>query len=176
MASDSLRSVRDIMLQFPTGAGHWLCALDFYLSDHKEAVIITPSTPQRGPADTPPAATDTPASQRGPADTPSIPTGTSAATDTPAATVIPAKAGIQSPPPTGPAQMLRRLASTHLTGAIILSAPQDAADASQWPVFQGRAAIDNKPTAYICRNYACQLPTTNPDTMMTQAPQLTSAG
>ncbi len=168
MASDSLRSVRDIMLQFPTGAGHWLCALDFYLSDHKEAVIITPSATHRGPADTLHAATDTPASQRGPADTPSIPTGTPAATDTPATTVIPAKAGIHSPPPTGPAQMLRRLASTHLTGAIILSAPQDAADASQWPVFQGRAAIDNKPTAYICRNYACQLPTTNPDTMLSQ--------
>ncbi len=144
MASDSLRSVRDIMLQFPTGAGHWLSVLDFYLSDHKEAVIITPT-----------------ASRPGPADTPSTPT------DTPAATVIPAKAGIQTPT-TGPAQMLRRLASAHLTGAIVVSAPQDAADASPWPVFQGRATIDGQPTAYVCRNYACQLPTTNPDTMLSQ--------
>ena len=78
MASDSLRSVRDIMIQFPTGAGHWLSVLDFYLSDHKEAVIITPPS---GPD-----------------------------TDTPAPTVIPEKAGIQSPT-TGTAQMLRRLAS-----------------------------------------------------------------
>ncbi len=123
MASDSLRGVRDIMIQFPTGAGHWLSVLDFYLSDHKEAVIITPST----------------------------------------SAVIPAKAGIHTPN-----ELLHRLASTHLTNAVIISAPQDAADASQWPVFQGRSVIDGKPTAYICRNYACQLPTTNPDTMMSQ--------
>ena len=120
MASDSLRSVRDIMIQFPTGAGHWLSVLDFYLSDQKEAVIITP-------------------------------------------TVIHAKAGIHAP-----TNMLRRLASAHLTNAIVVSAPEDAADASQWPVFQGRPTIDDKPTAYICRNYACQLPTTDPDTMMSQ--------
>ena len=114
MASDSLRGVRDIMIQFPTGAGHWLSVLDFYLSDQKEAVIVT------------------------------------------------------APGSSGPSEMLRRLASTHLTNAIIVSAPQDAADASQWPVFQGRSVIDGKPTAYICRNYACQLPTTDPDTMMSQ--------
>ena len=123
MASDSLRSVRDIMIQFPTGAGHWLSVLDFYLSDHKEAVIITPPTP----------------------------------------TVIPAKAGIHTP-----TDMLRRLASSYHTSAVVVSAPQDAADASPWPVFQGRATIDDKPTAYICRNYACQLPTTDLDTMMSQ--------
>ena len=120
MASDSLRSVRDIMIQFPTGAGHWLSVLDFYLSDHKEAVIITP-------------------------------------------TVIPAKAGIHTP-----AEMLHRLASTYQTSAIVVSAPEDAADASAWPVFQGRSVIDGRPTAYICRNYACQLPTTDPDTMVSQ--------
>ena len=114
MASDSLRSVRDIMIQFPTGAGHWLSVLDLYLSDQKEAVVVT--APGFG----------------------------------------------------GPAQMLRRLASAYLTSAIVVSAPQDAADASPWPVFRGRSVIDDKPTAYICRNYACQLPTTDPDTMMSQ--------
>ena len=114
MASDSLRSVRDIMIQFPTGAGHWLSVLDFYLSDQKEAVIVT------------------------------------------------------APGSDGPNEMLRRLASTLLTSAVIVSAPQDAADASQWPVFQGRSVIHDRPTAYICRNYACQLPTTDPDTMMSQ--------
>ena len=114
MASDSLRSVRDIMIQFPTGAGHWLSVLDFYLSDHKEAVIVT------------------------------------------------------EPGSSDPGDMLRRLASTFHTSAIVVSAPEDAADASPWPVFQGRVTIDDKPTAYICRNYTCQLPTTNSDTMMSQ--------
>ena len=132
MASDSLRGVRDIMIQFPTGAGHWLSVLDFYLLDQKEAVIITPSTPA----------------------------------DTLAPTVIPAKAGIHAQPTA--TDMLRRLASTHLTNAIVVSASEDAADASPWPVFQGRSVIDGKPTVYVCRNYACQLPTTDPDTMMSQ--------
>ena len=126
MASDSLRGVRDIMIQFPTGGGHWLSVLDFYLSDHREAVIITPST----------------------------------------SAVIPAKAGIHAQPTA--TDMLHRLASTHLTNAIVVSASEDAADASPWPVFRGRSVIDGKPTAYVCRNYACQLPTTNPDTMMSQ--------
>ncbi len=114
MASDALRSVRNIMLQFPTGAGHWLSVLDFYLSETKEAVIITP------------------------------------------------------PGGSGPREMLRRLASAYQTGAIVISAPQDTEAVSEWPVFQGRSVMDNKPTAYVCRNYACQLPTTNLDTMMAQ--------
>ncbi len=114
MASDSLRGVRDIMLQFPTGAGHWLSVLDFYLSDQKEAVIMT------------------------------------------------------APGGPGPDAMLRRLASSYQTSAIIISAAENNEAVSHWPVFQGRTVIDGKPTAYICRNYACQLPTTSPDTMMAQ--------
>ena len=30
----------------PTGAGHWLCALDSYLADSKEAVVVTDGEPQ----------------------------------------------------------------------------------------------------------------------------------
>ena len=36
----SLRSVRELMSRFPTGAGHWLGALDFYLSTPKEIAIV----------------------------------------------------------------------------------------------------------------------------------------
>ena len=142
MAADSLRAVRDIMIQFPTGAGHWLSVLDFYLSDQKEVVIITPT------AAIPASSTVIPVP---PIVIPASPT------------VIPAKAGTHTP-----TEMLRRLASTYNTSAIVLSAPEDSADASAWPVFQGRSVIDDKPTAYVCRNYACQLPTTNADTMMSQ--------
>ena len=39
-ATAAIRSVRELMVQFPTGAGHWLCALDFYLSEAKEIVIV----------------------------------------------------------------------------------------------------------------------------------------
>ncbi|MCI0440028.1 MAG: thioredoxin domain-containing protein, partial [Chloroflexi bacterium] len=36
----SLRAVKQLMERFPTGAGQWLCALDFYLSTPKEIAII----------------------------------------------------------------------------------------------------------------------------------------
>ena len=39
-AVTSLRSVRELMSRFPTGAGHWLGALDFYLSTPKEIAIV----------------------------------------------------------------------------------------------------------------------------------------
>ena len=39
-AVTALRSSRELMARFPTSAGQWLCALDFYLSTVKEIVII----------------------------------------------------------------------------------------------------------------------------------------
>ncbi len=39
-AVTSLRSARELMARFPTGAGHWLCALDFYLSTPREVLIV----------------------------------------------------------------------------------------------------------------------------------------
>jgi uncharacterized protein YyaL (SSP411 family) len=39
-AVTALRSVRETIVRFPTGSGHWLCALDFYLSTPKEVAII----------------------------------------------------------------------------------------------------------------------------------------
>jgi len=29
------------------------------------------------------------------------------------------------------------------------------------PLLEGRAAIDGRATAYVCRNYACELPVTD---------------
>ena len=39
-ASGALRAVRQLMMTFPTAAGHWLGALDFYLSSPKEIVVV----------------------------------------------------------------------------------------------------------------------------------------
>ena len=39
-AVTALRSVREIMTRFPSGAGHWLSALDFYLYDVKEIAVL----------------------------------------------------------------------------------------------------------------------------------------
>ena len=48
-AATALRSVRNLMARFPTAAGHWLGALDFYLSKPKEIVIV--GTPGNAAAD-----------------------------------------------------------------------------------------------------------------------------
>ena len=39
-AATSLRSARELMVRFPTSAGQWLCALDFYLSTAKEIAVV----------------------------------------------------------------------------------------------------------------------------------------
>ncbi len=114
MAGQSLRGVRGIMEQFPTGAGHWLCALDSYLADSKEAVVVTDG-------------------------------------DYSEATT-----------------MLRRLASVFEPSAVRVAMTSDSNRSDEWPVFSGRTTVNGQPTAYVCRNYTCQLPTNDADTMMAE--------
>jgi uncharacterized protein YyaL (SSP411 family) len=40
LAATAIRSVRDFLTRYPSGFGHWLCALDLYLSKQKEIAII----------------------------------------------------------------------------------------------------------------------------------------
>ncbi len=114
MAAQSLRGVRGIMEQFPTGAGHWLCALDSYLADSKEAVVVADSDHSEA------------------------------------------------------MPMLRRLASVFEPSAVRVAMTIGDNRLVEWPVFTGRMTVDGKPTAYVCRNYACQLPTNDADTMMAE--------
>ena len=41
-ATTALRSMQEMLGRFPSGMGHWLCALDFYLSTPKEIAIVGP--------------------------------------------------------------------------------------------------------------------------------------
>jgi uncharacterized protein YyaL (SSP411 family) len=41
-------------------------------------------------------------------------------------------------------------------------------DASAVPLLAGRTAIDGRPTAYLCRNFACRLPVTDPAALRDQ--------
>ena len=36
------------------------------------------------------------------------------------------------------------------------------------PLLEGKQALEGKPTAYLCRNYACQQPTRDPETLRKQ--------
>jgi len=45
---------------------------------------------------------------------------------------------------------------------IALAAPGDAGTGERIPLLAGRGMVDGRPTAYVCRNYVCNLPVTQP--------------
>ena len=111
-ATIPLATLTELMARAPAGTGHWLAALDFYVSSPKEVVIIGP---RNDPA-------------------------TEALLQTVNANFHPNKV---------------------LVGAEVSS---DYA----LPLLEGRGMIDSKPTAYVCQNYACQLPVTTPEDLNSQ--------
>ena len=114
-AAAALRSVRGIMAQFPAAAGHWLGALDFYLSRPKEIALIG------DPADH--------------------------ATQALAAEVH----------------------RHYIPNRVLLGAHADVpADTSVLPLLAAKTLLDGSPAAYVCENYACQLPTTDPAALARQ--------
>ena len=126
MAASSLRAVRSIMMQFPTGAGNWLCALDSYLSESREVAIIAGGD----------------GAESGGA---------------------------------GAGAMLGRLGREYLGSAVVVSKPERSDAGAGWPIFADRRALGGLPTAYVCQNYACRLPTTDADKMMAELAGLGSA-
>jgi uncharacterized protein YyaL (SSP411 family) len=52
--------------------------------------------------------------------------------------------------------------------ALALSRPGDDAAAQAIPLLRDRPAVDGKATAYVCQNFACRLPTTEPDELERQ--------
>jgi hypothetical protein len=54
---------------------------------------------------------------------------------------------------------------------VYAGAPGPVADASPeaaMPLLSGRTMIGGRPTAYVCENYACQLPVTTPEALAEQ--------
>ena len=115
-AVTSLRSVRELMSRFPTGAGHWLGALDFYLSTPKEIAIVGGA----GDAET--------------------------------------------------NALLSEVSRRYLPNRVLVgSAGNGTAEArSGVPLLEDRDRVDGKPTAYVCENYACSLPVTEPAELAAQ--------
>ncbi|MFN8499796.1 MAG: thioredoxin domain-containing protein [Anaerolineae bacterium] len=56
----------------------------------------------------------------------------------------------------------------HPNRIVALRAPTDAEPTRVIPLLADRDAVGGQPTAYVCENYACQMPTTNPDTLARQ--------
>ena len=107
-ASTALRSMRQLMMTFPTAAGHWLGALDFYLSRAKEIVIVG----ERGDS------------------------GTDA--------------------------LLAEAYRHYIPNRVLLGASGGETEANGLPLLADRRKVDGLPTAYLCENYVCQLPVTDP--------------
>ena len=67
------------------------------------------------------------------------------------------------------AALLRTVNGRYLANRLIVGADsEDAATASGLPLLAGRGMVDGKPTAYVCENYACQLPVTDPEALASQ--------
>jgi uncharacterized protein YyaL (SSP411 family) len=109
-AEAGLDSVRDVMTSYPSGAGNWLCDLDFLLSTPKEIVIIGSDGDQK--------------------------------TD-----------GLR-----------REIFRHQLPNRVVIgvNADDNILSAQGIPLLENRSMIDGQPTAYVCENYVCNLPVTDP--------------
>jgi uncharacterized protein YyaL (SSP411 family) len=115
IASQSLRSVRDLLERYPLGFANWLCALDFYLSTPKEIVIVGPRNS------------------------------------------------------TATSELLRPLYSIWLPNKVVAAYdPDDPAPILELKLFEDRQMINNRPTAYVCENYTCKTPVTDPTSFTIQ--------
>ena len=110
----SLRSSREMMARHPVGAGHWLGALDFYLSRPKEVAIIG------DPLD---------------ADTRTL---------------------------------VGQVSRPFLPNRVLVVADPKTSEDSGYPLLSGRTLVDGKAAAYVCENYVCRLPVTDPRELATQ--------
>jgi len=107
--------MREMMGRAPAGTGHWLAALDFYVSSPKEVVIIGHR-------------------------------------DDSATTAL-----------------LRTVNGAFRPNKVLVGADDsDAAAGYSLPLLESRGMIDGRPTAYVCQNYACQLPVTTPEELAVQ--------
>jgi len=74
-------------------------------------------------------------------------------------------------PPDDPAtsSLLREVNGRYIANRVVVGASgQDSAAASGLPLLEGRGMVDGKPTAYVCENYACQLPVTDAESLAAQ--------
>ncbi len=116
LAATVLRSVRQFLGRAPMGMGHWLCALDYYLSSPKEIAIV----------------------------------GDRSDTATQA--------------------LLDQVYGSYLPNVVLAGIePGLTGDGSpDIPLLEGRDMLGGRPTAYVCQNYVCQLPVTDPDALRAQ--------
>ena len=66
-------------------------------------------------------------------------------------------------------ELLRALYSTWLPDKVVAGYdPDDPAPISELKLFEDKKMINNQPTAYVCQNYTCKTPVTDPASLSTQ--------
>jgi uncharacterized protein YyaL (SSP411 family) len=66
-------------------------------------------------------------------------------------------------------ELLHTLCMAYLPHKVVAALdPKDRTRYTQLKLLQNRPLVDGKPTVYVCRDYTCQQPTTDPTTLATQ--------
>ena len=69
----------------------------------------------------------------------------------------------------GTQALLRVVNGRYLANRVIVGADnEEEATASGLPLMEGRGTVNGLPTAYVCENYACQLPVNDPEALEAQ--------
>ena len=113
-AEKALRGSRELMERIPSGAGHWLCALDYYLSTPKEIAII----------------------------------GYYESEDTNA--------------------LLKEVFSHYLPNRILICSDPRENTITDMPLVLDKVMLNKNATAYVCQNYACEMPVSKPELLASQ--------
>jgi uncharacterized protein len=58
---------------------------------------------------------------------------------------------------------LRRAVAAPYAPDLVIAPLESASKLATWPLFEGKVARDGVPTAYVCRGYACDEPTSDPE-------------
>ncbi len=91
----------------------------------------------------------------------------------------PVDAVIAGPVDTGAAGALRAAALGPYAPDLVVASMDPAGTADRelagWALFAGKMASGGEPTAYVCRGYACEAPTTEPGTVRSQVEGLSKA-
>ena len=72
------------------------------------------------------------------------------------------------PDGSGPGPLAETAFRRYMPNRLVVGAPADSPDRTGLPLLADRGAVDGKPTAYVCRRYVCQLPVTDPASLVTQ--------
>ncbi|HET8577489.1 MAG TPA: thioredoxin domain-containing protein [Methylomirabilota bacterium] len=68
----------------------------------------------------------------------------------------------------GAGSLVDEVFTRYVPNRVVVGAPQGSPTAAGMPLLAERPAVDDKPTAYVCRRFVCQMPVTEPQALARQ--------